>query len=133
VHAAAEKEDPLASRVSLADGDLTVDQLLGAYTRNGLVVLSACEGARGELIAGGEVLGLAQAVLRSGAEAVVAGLWRVEDAATASLMAALHEALVRGAAVDVALAEATGRVRANRKWENPYYWAGFVASTGKLS
>lgn len=132
-HAAVQPDDPLASRIRLADGDLTIGQLLGAYIRTGLVVLSACEGGRGELIAGGEALGLAQVLLRSGVDAVVAGLWRVEDAATAFLMEALHEALASGAAVDMALAVATGRIRADRKWENPYYWAGFVALTGALA
>jgi CHAT domain len=132
-HAAVEQGDPLGSRIRLADGDLTIGQLLGAYIRTGLVVLSVCEGGRGELIAGGEALSLAQVLLRSGADAVIAGLWRVEDAATAFLMEALHEALASGAAVDAALAAATGRIRADRKWENPYYWAGFVALTGALA
>ncbi|MDR7274871.1 CHAT domain-containing protein [Catenuloplanes atrovinosus] len=130
-HAVTDTDDPLASRVKLADGDLTVNDLLGGYVRSRIIVLSACEGARGEPIAGGEVLGLAQVLLRTGVGAVVAGLWRVPDEATAHLMKAFHSALARGCSVDSALHEATTRIRA-AGWQQPYYWSGFIVVTGAL-
>lgn len=132
-HAAVVQNDPLRSYLRLADGVLTVDDLIGDHLRNRLVVLSSCEGARGELIPGGEVLGLAHALLRGGVRAVVAGLWRVDDVATAFLMAALHEELAEDPRVDVALAEAIHRTRSQPQWRPPYYWAGFVALTGALA
>jgi tetratricopeptide (TPR) repeat protein len=61
-----------------------------------LAVLSACESGVPRIHGGGELTGLPNAFLLAGAQSVVASLWRVNDAATATLMYHFYEAFSRG-------------------------------------
>jgi CHAT domain-containing protein len=93
-----------------------------------LVVLSACRTALGKEIRGEGLVGLTRAFMYAGAPRVVASLWRVDDAATAELMRRFYQGMLgpkklRPAA---ALREAQLAVRQQKRWEHPYYWAGFV-------
>src|SRR5262249_32248518 len=71
---------------------LTVDAVLRSWSLDAdLVTLSACEsGIGGEGGAEG-MLGFAQALLQKGARSVVLSRWKVDDAATALLMARFYE------------------------------------------
>lgn len=92
-----------------------------------LVVLSACETARGRLLEGEGTIGLTRAFLAAGARHVVASLWRVDDAATAELMHAFYTQLLRQQRSPAAALRAAQRQMAGtRQWAHPYYWAGFV-------
>jgi CHAT domain-containing protein/tetratricopeptide (TPR) repeat protein len=89
-----------------------------------LVVLSACDTARGDVRLGQGVFGLRRALVVAGAETVVSSLWRVDDAATRDLMTRFYAALLAGRGRSEALQEAALAVRATRP--HPYYWAPFV-------
>ena len=92
-----------------------------------LVVLSGCRTALGKEVRSEGLIGLTRGFLYAGAPRVVASLWRVEDQATAALMTRFYRALwtenLRPAA---ALRAAQISLRGERRWRDPYYWAGFV-------
>lgn len=95
-HGRYEPEAPLTSALLLARGSaLDAATLMGARLEAELVVLSACESGLGEA-RGGELFGLARALLAAGARRVVQSLWPVDDEATRALMLAFYEALAGG-------------------------------------
>jgi CHAT domain-containing protein/Tfp pilus assembly protein PilF len=92
-----------------------------------LVVLSGCRTGLGKVVAGEGVVGLTRAFLHAGSGSVVASLWRVDDAATAALMRRLYEGMLgsRRLSPAAALREAQLSIRSQRRWQAPFYWAGF--------
>jgi CHAT domain-containing protein len=90
--------DPLAAAVSgegAAGGLLTAEQVLRAWKLDAeLVVLSGC-GTAGRPLGGEGHFGFAQALFLAGARSVVLSLWKVDDAATALLMARFYSLLLQ--------------------------------------
>lgn len=103
---------------------LTAEEIVKDYEwRMLLVVLSACETARGEVKTEG-TLNLARALLISGVPCTVVSQWRVEDASTSTLMAELYSSMVVG--MDVASALRASMVRMIHKNYDVHQWAPFV-------
>ncbi|HKG59708.1 MAG TPA: CHAT domain-containing protein [Pyrinomonadaceae bacterium] len=92
-----------------------------------LTVLSACQTALGKDIKGEGFVGLTHSFISAGSRSVVASLWKVDDRATAALMADLyHSMLQKGMSPAAALRAAKLKVMQDQRWSSPYYWAGFV-------
>lgn len=92
-----------------------------------LVVLSACRTALGRGVEGEGQLGLPQAFMLAGTARLLISLWKVDDQATAELMAYFYEGLLRDRLIPAAaLRQAQSRMLTESRWRAPFYWAGFV-------
>ena len=110
---------------NVEDGILTADEISRLDLSNTkLVVLSACETARGKVDPVDGVYGLQRAFKLAGVKTIVMSLWKVQDDATAMLMTQFYTYLTSGVEKHQALWNAMMDVRKNYK--DPYYWAGFV-------
>ena len=109
---------------SMQDGILTAKEISLIDLRGlDLVVLSACQTARGD-ITGEGVFGLQRGFKQAGAQTIVMSLWKVDDTATAYLMTQFYTALTDGQSKRQAFRTAVARTRA--RFPSPYYWAAFV-------
>lgn len=91
-----------------------------------LTVLSACQTALGKEIKGEGLVGLAHGFMAAGSKSVVASLWKVDDRATAVLMADFYESMLqKGMPPAAALRTAKLKMMRDKQWSAPYYWAGF--------
>jgi len=109
------------------DGILTAAEaaqldLLGTQ----LVVLSACETGIGTVETGEGVYGLRRALVLAGAQAQLASLWKVADAATQELMLDYYQRLLKGEGRSGALRASQKAMLANPARQHPYYWAAFI-------
>lgn len=134
-HALADSQDPALATLALSrwdangnpvDGALRLYDITQLHLNADLVVLSGCDTALGREIGGEGPISLAHAFLRTGARSVVSTLWQVSDTSTAVLMREFYRQLInnhRDAAIALQLAQ--DHVRRQRKWSDPYFWAGF--------
>ncbi|MFC9997381.1 CHAT domain-containing protein [Nocardia sp. NPDC127526] len=90
-----------------------------------LVVLSACETGVGAVdYADGSLLGLRTAALAAGAKCCISTLWKVNDAAAATLISAFYRYLSSGSSPAAALRDAQRDLQ--RTHPAPYHWAGWA-------
>jgi CHAT domain-containing protein/tetratricopeptide (TPR) repeat protein len=110
------------------DGFLQLHDIYNLNLPAELVVLSACETGIGKQIKGEGLIALTRGFMHAGAARVVASLWKVDDAATAALMAEFYkEMFANGKRPAAALRDAQINIsRQHKRWQKPYYWAGFV-------
>jgi CHAT domain-containing protein len=87
-----------------------------------LLVLSACQTAKGDRRA---ALGLAGLAVRSGARSTIATLWNAQDQSTADLMGEFYHQLHSSQNKAAALRQAQLTLLRSQ-YDHPYYWAGFV-------
>lgn len=106
-------------------GLLTSSDISGLDLRGTqLVVLSACETARGEITNEG-VYGLQRAFKQAGAQTLVMSLWPVSDLATTEFMTIFHKEMADNG-WDKRDAFKKAKMLLREKYDNPYYWAAFI-------
>lgn len=140
-HGLLDDTNPMYSHIVLArsEADKDEDGLLEAWEimdldlKADMVVLSACDTARGQIGAGEGVVGMSWAFFAAGCPTTVVSQWKVDSASTAQLMIEFHRHLVSktpgqqpGWKKPDALRKAMLTVMKNPRFKDPYYWAGFV-------
>ncbi|RAV30545.1 CHAT domain-containing protein [Sinomicrobium soli] len=115
--------------IAFSDDMMLLHELYSMEFRPELVVLSACETGIGKLQKGEGPISMARAFQYAGAKRLLFSLWKVNDRATAQLMAFFYQhyescgaaAANRKAKTDYLTDDKTPNTR-----KSPYYWGAFV-------
>jgi CHAT domain-containing protein len=110
------------------NGFLRLNEIYNLNLPAELVILSACQTGLGKEIKGEGLVGLTRGFMYSGAARVLASLWRVDDKATAELMKHFYQAMLGKERLPAAAALRAAQLALwkQKRWQAPYYWAGFV-------
>jgi tetratricopeptide (TPR) repeat protein/CHAT domain-containing protein len=147
-HGWVDSQNPEKTGIALAwsgsgeyEGFFTLADAVGLDLDADLVVLSACDTARGKVRVGEGVESMGCAFLNAGARGVVASLWQVKDQAAADTMKSLYSGILEGKRPPEALHAAKVAIRqgslsrgltekagdpARRAEGNPCDWAPFI-------
>jgi CHAT domain-containing protein/Tfp pilus assembly protein PilF len=115
------------------DGLLEAWEMMNLDLNADLVVLAACETARGRAGAGEGVIGMSWALFVAGCPRTVVSQWKVEASSTTALMVEFHKKFkprYSGSQLAVSTAEAMRqaalKVMKKPEYVHPFYWGGFV-------
>ena len=132
-HGVLNDHSPLYSYLLLAPGDnAREDGLLEAWElmqmdlKAEIVVLSACDTARGNVGTGEGMIGMTWALFVAGVPTTVASQWNVPSETTTRLMVAFHRFAKEKNKAEAWRQAALEMIRDPRYRMKPFYWAGFV-------
>lgn len=133
-HSLIDERSPSRSAVVLTldadpdeDGFLEVSEISELDLDCDIVVLSACQTGRGQLLSGEGIVGLSRAFLYAGARALVVSFWNVSDISTGQLMKSFYRHLTAGIGNAAALRESKLQMlKSDKETRHPYYWSSFV-------
>jgi CHAT domain-containing protein len=108
------------------DGFLQLREIYQLKLRADLVVLSACQTARGQFLGGDGVRGLAQAFIHAGASSVLASLWDVNDERTSRFMETFYRHLAEHRSKAEALRATKLELIRRDPASSPRQWAAFI-------
>lgn len=115
----------VTDKQSINDGILSALEIANLnLSKTNLVVLSACDTGKGDIIDGEGVFGLQRAFKKAGVSNLLISLWKVPDNITSELMHHFYSNLAEGASPQQALIKAQKGLA--KLYPNPYNWAGFV-------
>ncbi len=127
-HVGADWNDPENSGLMMANNEiLTIKDLFELHLSGArLATLSACEtGIPGTRLPD-EVVSLPSAFIRAGFAGAIGSLWTVSEKSTALLMTSFYQLWrEKGIPPAQALAQAQKELRAQEKFQHPFYWATF--------
>jgi CHAT domain-containing protein len=131
-HAVLDDRSPLYSHLVLSpgrgsseDGMLEAREMMDLDLKAEVVVLSACETARGRLGGGEGLIGMTWALFIAGSPATVATSWKIDSASAALFTVEFHRRLKEGLSKASAMRQAALAVMGLPGYQHPYYWSGF--------
>jgi CHAT domain-containing protein/Flp pilus assembly protein TadD len=107
------------------DGLLQTREIYGLAMNAGMVVLSACQTAKGRLEKSEGPMALTRPFFFAGARSIIASLWPISDKATVFFMHEFYRNLVLGRSKSESLRYAKIKML-DSSWGHPYYWASFL-------
>jgi CHAT domain-containing protein/tetratricopeptide (TPR) repeat protein len=113
------------------DGLLEAREIMNMSLKADLVVLSACETARGRIGAGEGVIGMSWAFFAAGCRTTLVSQWKVNSTSTSELMMKFYQYLKPRAkgkkrTKAEALRLASLDLMRDERYRHPFYWAPFV-------
>lgn len=109
------------------DGFLDLDEVAALDLDCDLVVLSACQTGRGQMLVGEGIIGLSRAFFYAGARSMVVSLWSVSDVSTSMLMKGFYQQLADNAKnIEALRAAKLSMLESSLGSRHPYYWAPFI-------
>jgi CHAT domain-containing protein/Tfp pilus assembly protein PilF len=107
------------------DGWLQTREIYGMSLNASLVVLSACQTAKGHLESAEGPMALTRPFFFAGARSLVASLWKINDQATVHFMREFYRNLLLGRSKSDSLRSAKLWMLRSA-WNHPFYWASFM-------
>ena len=139
-HAIADVQNPSASFIAFypekkmpAENCLYLEEIYGLnLDACKLVVISACETGKGELVNNEGIISLGRAFAYAGCGATINSLWKADDKATAAILKKFHEYLQRGYTKSKALQQAKlDYINSDAVYKSPAYWSNLIL-TGSI-
>jgi len=140
-HGLLDSRNPMYSHLVLSqsakneydDGLLEAWEIMKLDLHADMVILAACETARGRVATGEGMIGMSWAFFVAGSPTTVASQWKVDSASTTQLMLEFHRNLksrpeVSGSPMSKAKALQLAELKLlkSKNYQHPFYWAGFV-------
>lgn len=134
MHTSIDEDEPMNSELIFTLDSVEQEDQLHAYevySHNNnvqMVVLSACNTAKGILEKGEGVFNIARAFFLSGIPNIIVTQWSVTDKSSSSLMSRFYYYLSEGIPSDVAMQKAKidMLIKVDPVKKKPYFWAGYV-------
>src|SRR5262249_44054809 len=108
------------------DGLLEAREILGLDLNAEMVVLSACQTARGKIRTGGAAVGLSWALQVAGVPTVIASQWAVTDQSTKDLMDEFYSQITQRPRQSKAESLRQASLKIMKTKKHPHDWAPFV-------
>lgn len=115
--------------IYLENEKVSLNELNDLESNADLVVLAACESGRGIVQYGEGKLDFTRVMMQAGVKAVIIGLWKLDDYATAKILSHFYENLEQDMYCSEALRQAKLQFLAEEtdpEYQHPKYWAGII-------
>ncbi len=118
--------DPLLSGIVLADGNVTVEDIMESKISTRLLTLSACVTGVAETRPGDEFVGLSRAAAIAGTPSVIVTPWEIHDESASQFFRRFYENLSEGMPKDFALKSVQCELIESSDLCHPVHWTPFV-------